>query len=179
MITSNPRNGYSSQDGWNLSLPKGWRVLPKVPIEISQGLDNIEVFAHPNDPSLSITWMRSANEIGLRGWQNYSALSRTIGAISASDAKEAVQEIFPLMGTAVTAFVVALSDGQKAIELTEEITPVGGGTESMRGYHLVLPVRSSRPLSPFMQQLAFYARTSKFAQEIVEVIRSARSFGYF
>lgn len=178
MITVDQSKGFSSDRGWNVCLPMGWKVLPKMAGEISRGLDNVEVFAHPADPALSITWMCSGKQIRQRLLERFNQSTAMIGAINPAEAQEIMSQIFPLMGKVVTAFSVVLGDGQRALELTEEIMPFAGSSiEAMRGYHLLMPVRTPAAGSPLqMQQLVFYARQSKFSQEIVDVIRSARSF---
>ncbi len=218
MITIQPERGFSSENGWNICLPLGWKVLAKHPSEIDFALDNIEVFAHPNDPSLSITWMRSVNSVSNDYLDIYKRITAITGSIPPAQAQEVISPVFPLIGRVVTAFAVKLADGNTALELTEEIKPTGTNTQAMRGYHLLIasanrrtePVSSKGPNpaqslyqsqgpSPaqslyqskgpnpaqslyqskgpiHMQQLVFYARASKFAHEIVEVLASARSY---
>ena len=166
----------SADHGWNISLPSGWKALPKVPFEITSALSDVEVFAHPHDPSLSMTWMRSCNRLSDHVWQRFSHMTNTIGGIPPAEVQDLMRQLFPLMGRTASAFAVSLPDGQRALELTEEIRSIGCSNESMRGYHLVLPVRSDKASPVHMQQLVFYARASKFAQEIVQIIQSARSF---
>lgn len=168
----------SSDHGWDIKLPSGWKALPKVPFEITSALSDVEVFAHPQDPSLSMTWMRSRNRISDHVRQRFTHMTTTIGGIPAGEVQELMMQIFPLMGRTASAFAVSLPDAQRGLELTEEITSIGCSNESMRGYHLVLPVRSQDAHPLYMQQLVFYARASKFAQEIVQIIQSARSFKY-
>lgn len=169
---------FSSDYGWGLSLPSGWHVLPKLPGESEFGLACVEVFSHPHDPSLSLTWMRSNREISDSYMLKFRQASSALGLISAAHAHEIISEFFPLMGRAVTAFSVELPGGQVALEISEEIVALGSSSEPMRGYHLLLPASSgdNKPLQ--MQQLVFYARMSKFAQEIYSVIQTARSFKY-
>ena len=169
--------GFSSERGWNVCLPLGWKVLPKAAGEVSFGLDNVEVFAHPADPALSICWICSPKQISQRLWQHFCQATMMIGSINPAQAQEIMSQAFPLMGKVVTAFSVVLGDGQRAIELTEEIVPFASSSiEAMRGYHLLMPVKSKETSPLHMQQLVFYARQSKFSEEIVDVIKSARSF---
>jgi hypothetical protein len=180
MYAANSMKGYCSQYGWNLALPCGWRVLPKDPSEVAHGLENIEVFAHVQDPSLSMTWMRTGRPIGLRLWQCFCAATIQMGPVPPEEAQELMAYIFRLIGQADRALVISLPDGLRALEVTEEIKSFSGVDESMQGYHLVLPVRGSASgnASPHMQQLSFYARSGKFAREIAGVMKSARSFQY-
>lgn len=171
----------SPEHGWNISLPSGWKALAKVPFEVSSGLSDVEVFAHTQDPSLSMTWMRSRNKTSAHVLQRFNQMTTTIGGIPPAEVQELMMQIFPLMGRTASAFAVSLPEGLRALELTEEIHSIACSNESMRGYHLVLPVRNddsstALPASMYMQQLVFYARASKFAQEIVQIIQSARSF---
>ena len=169
----------SAEHDWQLSLPSGWSVLPKFPGEMKSGAPPLEVFAHPQDPALSMTWMRSMNPVGLRFWRQFEEATARPGLISPVLAHELIFQVFPLLGRTVTAFVVILPDGSRALELTEEISDTNSCSEAMRGYHLLLPVKTTEQGPPYMQQIVFCARLSKFAQEIVEIIRAARSFRYY
>lgn len=181
MLTSSnlASNSFVSSHGWSLSLPLGWRVLPKAKEEVNFGLDTIEVFAHPQDPSLSLTWMCSSSQLSSEAFKRFLSCCERPAAIPPAEAQSLISSIFPLMGKVATAFAVQLADGQRALEFTEEIPSFGGGSEPLRAYHLFFPFerQADEPDSTTqMQQLVFYARQSKFAQEIVGVIQSARSF---
>lgn len=181
MLTSSnvASNSFVSSHGWSLSLPLGWRVLPKAKEEVNFGLDTIEVFAHPQDPSLSLTWMCSSSQLSSDAFRRFVSCCERPAAIPPAEAHSLISSIFPLMGKVATAFAVQLADGQRALEFTEEIASFGGGNEPLRAYHLFFPLQKleGEPNGTMqMQQLVFYARQSKFAQEIVGVLQSARSF---
>lgn len=169
---------FLSEHGWAICLPLGWNALPKCEQETNFGLNTIEVFAHPNDPSLSLTWMCSSSQFSIELLERFAFVSKHPGLIPPAEAQSLISSVFPLMGRVVTAYAVQLADGQPAIELTEEIQSFAGGAEPLRAYHLLFPARGhGKESGPGkMQQLVFYARQSKFSQEIVGVIQSARSF---
>ena len=168
---------YCSPYGWNLTLPQGWLALKQDPCEITHGLENVEVFVHAQDPSLSMTWMRTSRDTGLRLWRRFLEATIQMGSLPESEAQELMTHIFRLLGQVDTAGVISLPDGQRALEITEIIKSFNGTDEPMHGYHLVFPVKSSSTHGPhYMQQVSFYARKSKFAQEITIVMKSARSF---
>ncbi|MBX9723881.1 MAG: hypothetical protein K2X81_20915, partial [Candidatus Obscuribacterales bacterium] len=158
MFTNDLTSSFCSTLGWNLSLPHGWTVLPKAPSEKWEAFDNIEVFSHPHDPSLSMTWMRTSTTAGLRVWAHYATSTISMGSIAPEVAQEIMSQVFALIGKVTQAQVISLPDGQRALEITEEIAPMGTAVEPMLGYHLLLPVRGSGTNTPRMQQLAFYAR---------------------
>jgi hypothetical protein len=179
MYASGKTKGYCSPYGWNISLPFGWRVLPGVDGGAGQEFENIEVFAHQQDPSLSMTWMRTGSTAGRRLWHEFCQSTLRMGSIPSGQAQELIAQIFRLIGRVDTARVISLPDGQRALEITEVIGSSGSPADPVRGYHLVLPVRNSGAGPVYMQQLCFYARAGKFAQEIGAVMKSARSFRYF
>ncbi len=179
MFAIDPTKNYCSPYGWNMSLPYGWRVLPRDPSELSSSTESIEVFVHPQDPSLSMTWTRSPRDIGKRLWQQFCLTTLQMGAASTTEVQELMTYIFRLIGSVETAVVITLPDGQRALEITEQIKSFGNVGECMQGYHLICPVRRASQSAPlYMQQLSFYARSSKFKQEIASVMKSARSFQY-
>lgn len=102
-----------------------------------------------------------------------------MGSIEPEIAQEIMSQMFALIGKVTEAQVISLPDGQRALEIIEEIAPMGSAVEPMLGYHLLLAVRGSASNTPRMQQLAFYARATKFSKEISQITKSARSFRYF
>ncbi|MBX9688850.1 MAG: hypothetical protein K2X27_19230 [Candidatus Obscuribacterales bacterium] len=181
MLSFSPGIGFSSVQGFQITLPKMWRALPKSKTELLPGLDEIEVFADPNDPALSLTWMRSSTPVARETIERFQRATRIPGAIDASESHEIIMSCFPIMGRAVTAFSIELEDRQKALEVTELIKPQGTAAEALRAYHLLMRYSAinenyKETGNYYMQQLVFYARASVFAERIVEIIYSARSF---
>lgn len=178
-MTVAEKNKYESGLGWSLDLPEGWE-----PMALSRGEGGLNAGSPPvvfwclDDPGLSFTWMRTQRPISSDEWLRYSTATMLVGPVGSREAQRAVQEVCPVLGRAVEAEVVRLSDGNRALELVDEVTDDAGARVVKQGCHLILPVRAGEPGPLFMQRLHFYLDTGRFKSVLPAIRASMRSFRY-
>lgn len=173
------KNQYVSPDQWRLSLPDGWTVLAGVdgkPINTNKPIVFTE---NASDPDAScLTWMRGDRPVTSQAWLQFSTTTMLSGPIGSKEAQAATLTMFPIAGKVVEANAVRLPDGNKALELFEEITDENGSVTS-QGYQLIFSGKTDEPGAMYMQRLVFYAKAEKFKQALPVVRAAARSFEYF
>jgi hypothetical protein len=176
------KNEYVSPDRWRISLPEGWGpmgVLSGEPLNTNRPIvfcDNKST--NRLDPP-SITWMRADRPITSEAWLQYSTTTMLSGPVGAKEAQAATLAAFPIAGKVIEANVVRLPDGNKALELIEEITDTESGAVSSHGYQLIFSVRNDEPGPVLMQRLVFYSSPVEYKKLLPEVRIAARSFEYF
>ncbi len=184
MLVSEKRNEYVSSDRWRIALPSGWAPMGTIegdPLNTNRPLvfceqqtaDKVDL-----DPP-ALTWMRADRPITSEAWLQFSTTTMLSGPVGSREAEAAALSAFPIAGKVIEANVVRLPDGNKALELIEEISDTETGAVTSEGYQLIFSVRSDEPGPLLMQRLVFYFNTEGFKRLLPEVRSAARSFEYF
>lgn len=179
MLVSEKKNQFISPDQWRLSLPDGWTVLAPVdgnPLNTNRPIVFCAEASNPDAPCL--TWMRADRPATSDAWLQFCTSTMLSGTIGSREAQAAVLTSFPIAGKVVEASAVRLPDGNKAIELIEEITDESGAVTSA-GYQLIFSCKTDEPGAMYMQRLVFYSNSENFKQMLPVVRDAARSFEYF
>ena len=179
MLVSQIKNEYVSSDKWRISLPEGWSALDSVggaPLNTNRPLVFCQNKTDADAPGL--TWMRADRPISSEAWLQFCTATMLGGPIGSREAEATALTVFPVPGKVVEASAVRLPDGNKALELIEEIADDNGVVTS-QGYQLIFSCRSDEPGALFMQRLVFYFKSDGFKQLLPQVKDAARSFEYF
>lgn len=179
MLVSEKKNQFISPDQWRISLPDGWTVLAPLegkPLNTNQPIVFCAAASNPGAPCL--TWMRADRPATSEAWLQFCTSTMLSGTIGSREAEAATLSSFPIAGKVVEANAVRLSDGNKAIELIEEITDESGAVTS-QGYQLIFSCKTDEPGAMYMQRLVFYSNAENFKHELAGVRDAARSFEYF
>lgn len=182
MLVTEPKNQYVSPDRWKISLPSGWAPMGTVEGQPLNTNRPLVFFDQNSDDKLdppAITWMRADRPVSSEAWLQFSTTTMLSGPVGSREAESATLSAFPVAGNVVEANVVRLPDGNKALELIEEMTDTESGAVSTQGYQLIFSVRADEPGPLFMQRLVFYCKPDKFKRLLPLVRESARSFEYF
>lgn len=182
MLVTEKKNEYVSPDRWRMVLPQDWSLMGTIdgePLNTNRPL----VFCQPASSSKldppALTWMRADRPVSSDSWLQFSTTTMLSGPVGSREAEAAVSGTFAIAGKVVEANVVRLPDGNKALELIEEICDTESGAVTSQGYQLIFSVRADEPGPLYMQRLVFYSSVDSFKQLLPEVRAAARSFEYF
>lgn len=182
IVTNEPHitREFISLQGWGLSLPEGWEpmTLSKSQGETLNGGSSPIVFWSGVDPTVSITWTRSNRPISSSGWTTYCTATMLCGPIGSREAAVSIEDVCPVIGTIIEAEVVRLPDGNKALELIDEVKDDVTGLVIKQGLHLILPMKMTEPGPLYMQRLMFYGEAARFKHLLPQLRKCMRSFNY-
>lgn len=165
---------YESEFGWAIELPPNWKRLSR---RNSGEQAPVAVFSTPDDWSLSLTWMTSGRSVNEKSLADFDRAMFFSGRINVEDAAAIVDPIFPLVGKILSAAVVTLSDGQRALEYVETISEKNNLPVKKMSYSLILPAVNGSYRNPiYFQRLSFSATPSEFENRIADIVHAVRSF---
>ncbi len=168
---------YVSEYGWSIWLPPQWEPLASSAEKDQLVLTRPEVFAWNRDWTVSMTWTMQVGQAEPDVVSRFDTLTMSAGPVSPGEAQSVVQSVTPLIGEATSAEVVDLTDGSRALEITESFVQEATG-EAKKGYHLILALTEGPDRPTYFQRLSFYAPAAVFDQHIYNIRLSARSFRY-
>jgi hypothetical protein len=165
-------NKYSSEYGWSISLPQEWVAKPSPAGALTPF--NPIAFVRDSNVDVRIIWMVRTQPVAERAVADFAAmLAMPPGPADLIVTPSIVNPIFPLIGEADEATIIALSDGMHALETVETYTY---DSATHRGYQLILPLTQPTQDVTVYQRLCFYALKTLFNQQLEEVRAAARSF---
>ena len=158
---------YISEFEWSLLILSPW-----VPDNIINAPGKAVRFVIPGENPLHLTWMQTTRLLESQVVEAFELATMLSGALGLDEALSVLQRIWPPAGILLSAGVVDMPDGKKAIETTEKIVAAQGGQEQF-AYQLLLPVKNNSVGN--FQRLYFYAPTAEFDTQIEQVRQMSRS----
>ncbi len=148
--------------------------IPSTPL----GSARVATFWTALDWNLSLTWMVSGQPADELALLKFDRATMFAGRLDPEEAGEAVREIFPLVGHILSAAVVTLPDGQRALEYVETISANDDLPVRKMTYSLILPYCASFGAPVHFQKLCYMATPLAFNLQFSEIVEAARSLQF-